>query len=191
MASSSEPKPSRKRIGRKRKPPLAPGPSYQFVVASHPDGFKDDDTMRNVRSHVMYKHRDQRGLSPSNKRKSREGNRTPADTARTPSPRTTYSDGVLDDGNFLSPMSARGPSTSWSEEFYDHTSSLQATDPIRNLAARVIAATTATPVRSAPPVFERAFEFPFSEHSALSHDSLDSLKREYISNTEFFCHGMR
>jgi hypothetical protein len=190
MASSSDPTPSKKRIGRKRKPPLAPGPSIQFVVASHPDEFKDCDTMRNVRSHVMYKHREQRGSSPSDKRKSREGSSTPAITPRTPSPMTTTSDGVLEDNNFLAPSSARRSGTVWNDEFYNYTSGPYATDPMRTLAARIISATTAAPARSAPPMFEGALQFPFPEHNVLTQDSLSSLKQDYINSTEFFCHGM-
>ncbi|KAF2815827.1 uncharacterized protein BDZ99DRAFT_541746 [Mytilinidion resinicola] len=56
MASGSDPDQRRKRSGRKRLPPVAPGPPLQFVTATHPDDFKADSTMRNIRSHVMYKH---------------------------------------------------------------------------------------------------------------------------------------
>lgn len=56
MASNSDPDLRKKRSGRKRLPPVAPGPPLQFVTATHPDDFKADSTMRNVRSHVMYKH---------------------------------------------------------------------------------------------------------------------------------------
>ncbi|KAF2832365.1 hypothetical protein CC86DRAFT_442635 [Ophiobolus disseminans] len=189
MASPSDPRSSKKRVGRKRLPPLAPGPSIQFVVASHPDEFKAGETMRNVRSHVMYKHREHRGPSPSNRRKSREGSRTPAIVTRTPSPMTTSSDGVLEDNNFLAPSSARHSGTVWNEQFYDYTSQ-PPTDPFRTLAARIISATTATPARSAPPMFEQASEFPFAGHVVLGHESLEDLKQEYMSNTSFFCHDV-
>lgn len=188
MASSSEPKPSKKRVGRKRLPPLAPGPAIQFVVASHPDEFRAGSTMRNVRSHVMYKHREQRGSSPSDRGKSREGSRTRTIATRTPSPMTTNSDGILEDNNFLAPSSARQSSTVWNEAFYNYTSE-PTTNPMRTLAARIISATTSAPARSAPPMFEEASEFPLSGHNVLGHESLESLKQEYISSTGFFCHG--
>ncbi|OCK81942.1 hypothetical protein K432DRAFT_403328 [Lepidopterella palustris CBS 459.81] len=57
MVSSNEGNSRKKRPGRKRQPPVAKGPPLQFVNATHPDDFKADSTMRNIRSHVMYKHR--------------------------------------------------------------------------------------------------------------------------------------
>ena len=66
--SSNENRSSRRRTGRRRLPPLAPGPSLQFVVANHPDQFRDGQTMRHIRSHVMYQHRESqqhRGISRS------------------------------------------------------------------------------------------------------------------------------
>jgi hypothetical protein len=187
MASSSEPIASKKRTGRKRLPPLAPGPSIQFVVANHPDEFRSGDTMRNVRSHVMYKHRESRGPSPSDKRKSREGSRTPADATRAPSPMQNTSDGVLEDSNFLAPSSARNPSTLWNEQYYSYTSQ-PPTDPIRVLVQRIISAITATPARSASPMLEAVSEHPFPD-AGTGQEFLESLKQEYIGNTDFFCHG--
>jgi hypothetical protein len=189
-SSSTDPKPSKRRIGRKRLPPLAPGPAIQFVVASHPDEFRAGNTMRNVRSHVMYKHRERRGSSPPDKGKHRERSTTPAIATRTPSPMTTSSDGILEDNNFLSPPPARPSGTAWNEDFYNYTSVPAATDPMRTLAARIISATTAAPARSAPPMFQEASEFPFSGHNVLEHEPLESLKQEYIQSTDFFCHGM-
>jgi hypothetical protein len=187
MASSAT-KPSKKRIGRKRLPPLAPGPAIQFVVASHPDEFRADNTMRHVRSHVMYKHREQRGSSPGDRGKRREGSKTPV-TIRTPSPMTATSDGVLEDNYFLSPTRGGLSHPVWERDFYNYTSGAPE-DPLRTLAARIISATTAAPARSAPPLSEEASEFPFASHVALGQEPLESLKREYISSTEFFCHGM-
>jgi hypothetical protein len=189
MASPSETKSSKKRIGRKRLPPLAPGPSIQFVVASHPDDFRDGATMRNVRSHVMYKHKDGRVSPPSEKRKSREGSKTPAVPTRTPSPMTFTSDGVLDNDNVLMTSSSKRKNTEWNEESYNYTSDSYTTSPVRTLAARIISATTAAPARSIPAMFEQPSEFPFIEHSALTQASLASLRQEHISNTAFFCHG--
>ncbi|KAF2030229.1 hypothetical protein EK21DRAFT_65923 [Setomelanomma holmii] len=185
MASSSSSKPSKKRTGRKRLPPLPAGPAIQFVVAGHPDVFKAGRTMRHVRSHVMYKHREQRGPSPGERRGSRAGSAISAKSQRTPSPITsTTSDGVLGDNNFLSPSRVGNSSTVWGSEH----SYMSTTDPMRALAARIISAMTAHPARSAPPLFEQATEFLFSE--PLSNDSLDSLKQDYISSTDFFCHNL-
>lgn len=189
MASSSDPKPSKRRVGRKRLPPLAPGPSIQFVVANHPDEFKAGDTMRNVRSHVMYKHRELRGSSPSEKGKSREGSRTPRTSTRTPSPRSTTSDGILEDNTFLAPTPIRYHSTSWDGELYRYNSQSPSTDPMRLLTARIISATTAVPARSAPPAFEASTEYPFPANAVLGHESLEDLKNEYMNSTNFFCHG--
>lgn len=189
MASPSDPKPSKKRVGRKRLPPLAPGPSIQFVVANHPDEFKAGETMRNVRSHVMYKHRELRGSSPSEKGKSRDGSRTPRKTTRTPSPRSTNSDGILEENTFLAPTPIRHHSTIFDGEFYRYNTQSPSTDPMRLLTARIISATTAAPARSAPPSFEGSSEYPFPANVVLGHESLEDLKNEYMNSTNFFCHG--
>lgn len=188
MASSSNPKPSKRRIGRKRLPALAQGPSIQFVVANHPDEFKAGDTMRNVRSHVMYKHRDQSESSPSGRTKSREGSSAPTAT-RSPSPMTTTSDSVLEDNDFLAPTSTRHHSTIWDAEFDRYNAVSPLKHPVRTLAARIISATTAEPARSAPPVFEEASEYPFPTNLVPRFESLESLRHDYINSTDFFCHG--
>jgi hypothetical protein len=189
MSSSGEPRPSKKRTGRKRLPAMPPGPSIQFVVVNHPDEFRAGDTMRNVRSHVMYKHREHRGSSPSERRKSREGSGTPGRATRTPSPGTTSPDGMLKDSNFLAPSSAAHPGAAWNEQFYNYTSH-PTVDPMRTLAARIISAMIVASPSSAPPAFDAASEYPFVGHTVLDHDSMESLKQEYINNTDFFCHGM-
>jgi hypothetical protein len=189
MASSSEPKSSKKRVGRRRRPALAPGPSIQFVVASHPDDFRAGNIMRNVRSHVMYKHREEKGLLPSEKQKRRESSSTPVAPTRIPSPMASSSVGLLTDKNFLTTSSARRSSTKGNEEYYDYTSEPRMDNPMRMLATQIISATTSNPARSAPAVFEQASEFPFAGHSSLTQDSLAGLRQELINNTAFFCHG--
>ncbi|CAO2650122.1 Nn.00g014140.m01.CDS01 [Neocucurbitaria sp. VM-36] len=189
MASSSDPNPSKRRRGRKRLPPLAQGPAIQFVVASHPDEFKAGETMRNVRSHVMYKHREHSGSSPSDRIKSREGS-SASTTTRTPSPMTTTSDGILEDNNLLAPIPIRQHSTIWDGEFYRYNAMSPSGDPVRSLAARIISATTAEPARSAPPVFEEASEYPFPTNAILGHESLEGLRHDYINSTAFFCHDL-
>jgi hypothetical protein len=49
---------AKRRVGRRRLPPLALGPALQFVVANHPDDFKAGKLMSHVRSHIMYKNRE-------------------------------------------------------------------------------------------------------------------------------------
>ena len=186
MASSSDPKPSKRRVGRKRLPPLAQGPAIQFVVANHPDEFKAGETMRNVRSHVMYKHREQGGSSPSHT--TREGSSAPP-TTRSPSPMVTSSDGVVDDTSFLAPTPIRHHSTSWGGDYYRSNTQSPSVDPMRSLAARIISATAVESARSTPLVFEEASEYTFPTHTALGQDSLESLRNEYINSTDFFCHG--
>ncbi|KAH8723409.1 hypothetical protein GQ44DRAFT_741037 [Phaeosphaeriaceae sp. PMI808] len=189
MSPSSESKSSKRRTGRKRQPPLAPPPSIQFVIAGHPDEFKDGTTMRNIRSHVMYKHRESRGSSPLEKGKEREGSSTPASLRRTSSSMaTSSSEGVLDDSYFLAPTPTRPSSTVLNQEFYNYTSVSPATDPRRTLTARIISATD--PARSASPMFQEALESPFIGNNVSGHESLESLKQEYIHSTDFFCHDM-
>jgi hypothetical protein len=172
-------------VGRKRQPPLPPGPPIQFVVAGHPDEFKAGSTMRNVRSHVMYKHREQRGVSPSNKGKGREVTAV----THTSSSGATNSEGVLVDRNFLAPPAVGQSSNAWGADFYNYPLGSTVEDPIRILAARIISVTTSASARSAPPLFEEAFEFPFAGYSASGYEPLENLKQEYITTTEFFCHG--
>ncbi|KAF2006004.1 hypothetical protein P154DRAFT_530286 [Amniculicola lignicola CBS 123094] len=189
--ASNEPKGTKKRVGRKRLPPLAPGPALQFVVASHPDDFKADDTMRNIRSHVMYKHRgEQREGPPRDRSKSGEPRTRPRarpkSSTRTPSPMTTSSDGMMEDINFLT--TTRGRSTTWDSEISNYISYSPQLGPMRDLATRIISATTSEPSRSAPATFDPSIEFPFPPSPSLGMDSLEELKQIYMNN-EFFCQG--
>lgn len=187
MTSKNDPKASKKRVGRKRLPPMPPGPALQFVVASHPNDFKADDTMRNIRSHVMYKHRgEQRGGSKSPRDRSRSGgqsSRPMLPYTRTPSPMTASADDIMDD-SFLAPPTRRR-STIWDGEFYRLMSQSPSVDPMRNLVARIIAAMTAEPARSAPPSFEQGSEYPFPGANPLGQETLDDLKRMYMDRSEF------
>lgn len=176
-----------KRIGRKRKPPLAPGPALQFVVAGHPDEFRAGETMRNIRSHVMYKHRERRGSSPSEATSSREGSRAVSATPA-PSPKTTDSDGILD-STFLAPMSTRPRDSTSGVELYGLDAHQPLADPLRALINRIIRVTTAVPARSAPPILEEASEYPFLPSHIPENESLENMKQEYIGSTVLFCHG--
>ena len=185
MASSSDPKPSKRRAGRRRLPPLAPGPALQFVVANHPDDFRAGRTMRHVRSHVMYKHRENRASSDPDTVRSREGSTS---IAHTPSPSTTDSDAGHYSEALLAPISFRHPSVIWNTEMYGVHAPSPPANPLRMLAARILSATAIVPARSAPTVTGEASEyFPASRLSL--HESLDDLKCDWIRNTAFFCHG--
>lgn len=188
MSSSTDPKTGKKRVGRKRLPPLAQGPPLQFVVASHPDDFKAGQTMRHIRSHVMYKHRgDQRtgSKSPTPRSHSRERRRHQAPNTRSPSPTMrTHSEGLPDDHLYLAPPSRRR-SNLWDGEGYTHMSQSPAREPSRNLVARIIAATTAEPARSAPPMTHQGSEYPFPHSGSMGQESLEDLKRMYFDHTGF------
>jgi hypothetical protein len=187
MASSTDPKPSKKRVGRHRQPPLAPGPPLQFVVASHPDEFKTGKTMRRVRSHVMYTHRE--GLSPTETARSREGSNTPHITTRTPSPATTVPSSTSQINAQSAPPSARRHDTVWEQDVYEYQTLSPPTHPVRLLAARIYAAISEGATRNEPPVFEGASEFSFPRGNPSRHESLEDLKREWIRTTTFYCYG--
>jgi hypothetical protein len=189
MAQPGETASSRRRVGRRRLPPLAPGPSLQFVVASHPDDFRAGTTMRNVRSHVMYNRREQ-----SNSLLSESGNNTESSSmsmmmARTPSPMTTLSDGILEDTNSSGTSLSSWSGTMSNEDFYNYASDSYSANPMWALAARIISATTSIPARSAPPTFEDASEFPFFANLVPGQEPWTNLMHEYINRTPFYCHG--
>ncbi|KAF2249697.1 hypothetical protein BU26DRAFT_425137, partial [Trematosphaeria pertusa] len=72
-------------------------------------------------------------------------------------------------------------------DFYQCMAQSPSIDPVRNLAARIISATTAEPFHSAPPAFDESSEYPFpSTSGAPSRDSFDELKEQYINNNDFF-----
>jgi hypothetical protein len=188
MSSPNEPKPVKKRAGRKRLPPLAPGPSLQFVVANHPDDFKADDTMRNIRSHVMYKHRgEQRGGSPGDQPKAEGSSTMPL--IGTPSPPIIQSGGYLEDPDFMAPMGSHN--TMWDSEFYNIMSQSPQTHPLRDLAARIISATTSEPARSASATFGQTSEYPFPSTSSIGQESVEELKNLYLDNNFDMSQGTR
>jgi hypothetical protein len=188
MPSCNAQKFSKKRVGRKRLPPLTPGPLLQFVVASHPDEFRTGDTMRNVRSHVMYKHRGQQGFSPLEKDGKRDGDDAPAHATRTPSPMTTSFDNTIHDNGFMAWRAPRAV-IAWEESSNNYTSGLYSISPTRSLAARIISATTTPPAGFVPLTSEEASGLPFAANQISNLECLATLQHEYIYTTEFFCHG--
>lgn len=101
---------------------------------------------------------------------------------------TTNSDGALED-TFNLPPAARRRSTVWDDAWYQYMSQSPSIDPLRNLAARIIAATTATaePARSAPPTFEHDSEYPFPSAATFAEtESLDDLRELFLKNSNLF-----
>ena len=191
MASPNESSSSRRRPGRRRLPPLEPGPALQFVVANHPDQFRADKTMRHVRSHVMYKHRTDR-KTPSHDRPHTNLQRSASAYASSvASPALTGSDVSAGEVDCLAPTLLRPRSGTWCgpapPEYTSHNVALSS---LRNLIYQILSSTQGSHARSAPPVFEDASAFPFPGPFGSSNDPLDSLRSEYIKQSTFFCHGM-
>ncbi|KAL6707271.1 hypothetical protein ACN47E_004259 [Coniothyrium glycines] len=188
---NNQPPDRRRRIGRRRQAPLPPGPAIQFVVANHPDHFRQTQTMRNVRSHVMYRHREQEGSSASESNMSREGSSTPfLSMTAPPSPARVPSDGASEDNSHLSfePTHARG--TSWDGGPSNFITTTTSTDPLRTLISQIASALTAIPASNVPPGYEDTYETPFQAPSSSGNDSLDVLRSEYIERTNFFVHDL-
>ncbi|KAL1610067.1 hypothetical protein SLS60_001732 [Paraconiothyrium brasiliense] len=100
---------------------------------------------------------------------------------------TASSDGALID-TFNIPPAVRRSSTVWDDAFYQYISQSPSIDPLRNLAARIIAATTAESTKSAPPMLENDSEYPFSSStvSTSGAESLDDLRELYLKNSNLF-----
>ncbi|PVH98001.1 hypothetical protein DM02DRAFT_566977, partial [Periconia macrospinosa] len=182
----SESRSERKRVGRKRLPPLPPGPKLQFVIANRPEDFKSNAMMRQVRSHVMYQHR---SVSPSGSVRSLDRSTRRRPDTRTPSPTTTsLSDGIIDETDYsLMP----GQNSHGMDDFgILYQPILQsAPEGSRNIASRIIASITAEPVRSAPATLDHASEFPFTTRdNVVSQESLAELREQYISHTDIIFH---
>jgi hypothetical protein len=187
--ASTDPKPSKRRAGRHRLPPLAQGPALQFIVATHPDDFRATKVLRNVRSHVMYKHQESRTSSPTISGRSREGSSGPSALARTPSPATMNSFGVLHTTAPFGPTSGGSCESPLSQHAFDVYSPSSPTDSVRSLAARILSATSPTSTHSAPSACEEGSEYPFPRDNTFWNQSLDEMKREWIRTTVLFCHG--
>jgi hypothetical protein len=190
MATPNESRIPKRRLGRRRLPPLAPGSAFQFVVANHPDEFKADRTMRHVRSHVMYKHHDVRHERPQGENTDNRGrSSTFPGRSSTSSPSTASSDNVYQSTVGVSPPPTRNRSGTWdggSRECVRYNCFL---DPVRHLAHRIILATYTLPARSAPLFSEQSSEFPFWGSEPAEREALGDLGKQYISSTCFFSHG--
>jgi hypothetical protein len=191
MASPNESSSSRRRPGRRRLPPLEPGPALQFVVANHPDQFRAGKTMRHIRSHVMYKHRTER-KTPSHDRPHTTLQRSASAYASSAaSPALIGSDVSAREVDYLAPTLPRPRSGTWSgPPPPQYTSHIIAPSALRKLIHHILSSTQGLYAQSAPPIFENASAFPFPGLFGSCIDSLDSLRSEYIEQSTFFCHGM-
>ena len=191
MASPNESSSSRRRPGRRRLPPLEPGPALQFVVANHPDQFRAGKTMRHVRSHVMYKHRTER-KTPSHDRPHTNLQRSAsAYASNVASPALTGSDASASEVDYPALTLPRPRSGTWSgPPPPEYTSHNVAPPTLQNLIHQILSSTQGSYARSAPPIFEDASAFPFPGLFGSYNDPLDSLRSEYIEQSTFFCHSM-
>ncbi|KAF2623904.1 hypothetical protein BU25DRAFT_400081 [Macroventuria anomochaeta] len=187
MASPSEPSSSKRRLGRRRLPPLEPGPALQFVVANHPDQFKAGKTMRHVRSHVMYKHRIERKTTSNDRTSTSLHRSASACASSTPSPAMTSSDASASDVDFLAPLLSRPRSSTWTGAPPEYTSYAPWPSTLRTLIHHILSSTHGAYARSAPPVFEDAPAFPFPGLYGTHSDPLDDLKQQYIDSSALFC----
>lgn len=114
------------------------------------------------------------------------------------SPTTASSECALDDSVDF-PSIPRRRSSAWDGALHQFMSQSPSIDPIRNLAARTIAATTAEPAKSAPPTFENDLEYPFpSTPTTPRIESLDELRELYfhgsnalLSQNKSACESMK
>jgi hypothetical protein len=188
MAPSRDPNTPRRRVGRRRLPPMAPGPGLQFVVANHPNDFRSGRIMRSVRSHVMYKHRENQGSSPPDAARSSQSS-TPISLPHTPSPTINDADDLLQSNSQLTPIPTGHRGIIWDQDAYSfHTRSLPA-DSLRTLAAQILSATNTTSSPSVTPSFHENPEYPVAMSNMADHESLEGLKRAWVHNTTFFCHS--
>ncbi|KAF1962431.1 hypothetical protein CC80DRAFT_400285 [Byssothecium circinans] len=90
---------------------------------------------------------------------------------------------MLEDRDFLVPLgSAR---TVWDGDLYQSMPQSPSPDSTRNLVARLIAALTAEPARSAPPTLDEGAEYPFPPQGVvMGQESLDELRDQYISRSD-------
>lgn len=84
-----------------------------------------------------------------------------------------------DENYFLAPPS-RQRSTVWDGDFYS-----PGREPSRNLVARIVAATTAEPTRSAPPIIGQGSEYSYPHDASAGQESLEDLKYTYFDSTSF------
>ncbi|KAJ4991572.1 hypothetical protein SVAN01_02953 [Stagonosporopsis vannaccii] len=184
MASLNEALPSKRRIGRRRLPPLEPGPALQFVIANHPDQFRAGKTMRHVRSHVMYKHRTERKTSTNGRTNANLHRSASAHASSTSSAASTILDGPTNDIDYLESPPSRPRSSTWTGGPLQY-SSYAPPPTLRALIHHILSSTLGSCSQSAPPMFEDASAFPFPGSYGSYGDPLDELKLRYIESCAF------
>ena len=189
MASNSDSSSSKRRLGRRRLPPLEPGPALQFVVASHPDQFRAGKTMRHVRSHVMYKHRTERKMTTNEKTKVNLHRSASACASETSLADANNSDETFIDTDHLVSPKSRPRSSTCTGGLPECTSFVPTPFTLRALVHEIMSLTTETSARSAPPTFGDAIAFPFPSAYNPSGSTLDGFRRQYIAGSNFFCHS--
>ncbi|KAH6621887.1 hypothetical protein C7974DRAFT_212675 [Boeremia exigua] len=186
MASASEPPSSRKRLGRRRLPPLEPGPPFQFVTANHPDQFRAGKTMRHVRSHVMYKHRIERKPTPNERTNTNLQRSELAHVSSTSSPGPTSQGEYSSDPDYLAPHHSRPRSSTWTGDSLPSTPYCPSPATLRSLIHQILTSSQVAYARSAPPIFEDASAFPFPGFHGMHSSPIDGLKQRYIESCGLF-----
>ncbi|KAH9875599.1 hypothetical protein IAQ61_003063 [Plenodomus lingam] len=189
MAPRTKSSTVKKRSNRKRRPPLAPGPPLQFVVASHPDRFKDEQTMRNVRSHVMYKHREHTEPLPSESSSAGEQSRSRSHQSRSPNP-FTFSCRTPTDALALASPASQHHSGDLTYGLPSLALESLPVDPFRSLATRIFSMTEVTSVPSTTPVFAIAQTHALDTLDESIPESWETLQQEYIEITPLLCHDL-
>lgn len=190
MASPNELSSSKRRLGRRRLPPLEPGPALQFVVANHPDQFRAGKTMRHVRSHVMYKHRVERKTTSNDKANTSLHRSASAYASSTPSSVMTTPEASNSDFECLVPPQSRPRSSTWTGVPNEPISYAPSTSTLQTLIQRILVSTRDVYVRSASPVFDNISAFPLLDVYDTHGDPFGDVRQQYIDSTDFFCQGM-
>ncbi len=189
MASSNEPPLSKRRLGRRRLPPLEPGPALQFVIANHPDQFRAGKTMRHVRSHVMYKHRTDKRTTTNERTSTSLPRSASACASSTPSPVPASRSISNSDGEYLTAQYSRPRSSTWTGDVTQISTSASYPSTLRTLVHRILSSTHVAYARSAPPTFEDASAFPFPGFYGTQNDSIEDLRQQYFEHCSFFSIG--
>lgn len=189
MASPSESTTAKRRLGRRRLPPLEPGPALQFVVANHPDQFRAGRTMRHVRSHVMYQHRTERKTIVNDNPNISLRRSASASAFSTPLATNNPSEANSTDFTYLVPPQSTLSSSNWTGNMHGCASYIPVPSTLQTIVQRCMSATDGALARSAPPVFGDASAFPFPDTYIAPRVRLEDVKEQYINDAVSFCDG--
>ncbi|KAF9697762.1 hypothetical protein EKO04_004113 [Ascochyta lentis] len=187
MTLSNDSSTSKKRLGRRRLPPLEPGPALQFVVANHPDQFRASKTMRHVRSHVMYANRTERKTASTDR--SKIGLRRSASECASSTSAPTI---PISEANHLIPPPSRPRNSTWTRGLPDRTFNAPSLSTLQAIINQIGSpTTTAGSTQSAPPNFEDVPACPFPSMYSTNRVPFGTLKQHYISSSTFFCNDQQ